>query len=282
MCNNGIGAKMGLSSSQGRLLMLTSRLSDIQLSETLISQRQNQLAWQSEEAASVYSEAMNNMKLTIKTTDDDGSTSLEDLTYSNLTSSGYLLVDSSGNLYLTQDSEGAWEIPSLPEGTSLSIDEENNTATITYSPVTYSSSSSSDEDGTEVVETTTDSSKSVTMTLNLVDGTDMLSQKSVMQNAIINGNLFVIDTSALDNGNIGMGLLEANTEMYYEYDTSDDAKAESEYEYETARISRQDNMLELEMNQLETQHEAILKEIDSVKEVISNNVDRTFQLFSDG
>ena len=49
---------MGLSSSQGRLLMLTSRLSDIELQQILLSQRQNRLAWDQEKIAKTYSEAM--------------------------------------------------------------------------------------------------------------------------------------------------------------------------------------------------------------------------------
>ena len=60
---------MGLSSSQGRLLMLTSRLSDIELGEVMISQRQNTLAWESEKAATEYNEAISNYKLQIKVTD---------------------------------------------------------------------------------------------------------------------------------------------------------------------------------------------------------------------
>lgn len=272
---------MGLSSSQGRLLMLTSRLSDIQLSEVLISQRQNELAMKSEEAANVYNQAMNNMKLTIRTTGSDESSNMEDLTYSNLTQNGYMLVDAAGNLYMTKDEQGDWVMPSLPENSSLTIDKEKGTATITYTPVS-TSTSSSDDDNTEEVTTTPDTTKTVTQTFNLVDGTDKLSKKDVMQRAIINGNLFVIDTSKLDNGSIGMGLLESNTQMYYEYDTSDDAKAESQYEYETASLSRQENALEMEMKQLETQHDAVLKEYDSIKEVINNNVERTFKLFSNG
>ena len=60
---------MGLSSSQGRLLMLTSRLSDIELAQIMISQRQNQLAWESEKISKEYNEAISNYKLTIKIPD---------------------------------------------------------------------------------------------------------------------------------------------------------------------------------------------------------------------
>ena len=182
---------------------------------------------------------------------------------------------------MTQDAQGEWIIPSLPESTKLTIDKEKGTATLSYTPNTIQTVDG--EDGTsQVVTSAPDTSKTVTQTFNLVNGTDKLSKKEVMQRAIINGNLFVIDTSKLDNGSIGMDLLEPNTEMYYELDTSDDAKAESQYQYETAKLSRQDNMLEMDMKQLETQHDAVLKEYDSVKEVISNNVERTFKLFSNG
>ena len=84
---------MGLSSSQGRLLMLTSRLSDIELQQMIISQRQNQLAWKEADAAKEYSEAMNNYKLIIKVPDEDGKRQDKDLTYSAMTDMGYIILD---------------------------------------------------------------------------------------------------------------------------------------------------------------------------------------------
>ena len=94
---------MGLSSSQGRLLMLTSRLSDIELQQMLISQRQNQLAWKEADAAKEYSEAMNNYKLVMKVTDADGERVDKDLDFSTLTSMGYLVTNSSGAICLEKE-----------------------------------------------------------------------------------------------------------------------------------------------------------------------------------
>ena len=91
---------MGLSSSQGRLLMLTSRLSDIELQQMIISQRQNQLAWKEADAAKEYSEAVNNYKLVMKVPDEEGKLEDKDLTYSTLTSMGYLITNSKGQLCL--------------------------------------------------------------------------------------------------------------------------------------------------------------------------------------
>lgn len=245
---------MGLSSSQGRLLMLTSRLSDIELSEIMISQRQSQLAMQSEKVASEYNEAMSNYKLTIKVTDDteEKGYSKQDLTYDNMTQMGYLATTAKNQVYLKKDDDGNWIIPKDADGKSLlSIDKTTGLATI----------------GNENYE--------------VLDGTKYLSNSQIMQQSIMNGVLFLLDTKNNKDG-ISISSLESDTEMEYVLDTSDDAEAQSKYNYETARIARQDNQLELDLKQLETQHEAILKEYDSVKEVISNNVERTFNLFSKG
>ena len=61
---------------------------------------------------------------------------------------------------------------------------------------------------------------------------------------IINGMIFINDTVKQKEG-ITMEMLESNTEMLYELDTSDDAAAQSKYEYELASISRKDNQLKM-------------------------------------
>ena len=239
---------MGLSSSQGRLLMLTSRLSDIELAQIMISQRQNLLAWESEAAAKEYNEAVSNYKLTISILDPDKQDSFvkQDLTFKNMYDMGYRLVDSKGNIY-------------LPQG--------------------YNS-----EDGSEAEDNFGSDVKDLGgETYVVADATPYINDSKLLQDMIMNGLLFVYNTNE-DGATepLSLDILEADTKIEYVLDTSDDAKAQSEYDYETARISRQDNRLDMDMKQLETQHEAITKEYDSVKEVISSNVERTFKLFSNG
>lgn len=246
---------MGLSSSQGRLLMLTSRLSDLQLQEVMVGQRQMELAWQSEEAAKVYNEAMSNFKLTIKLPDgtEDSGYKTEDLKYGNMTQLGYLVSGANGEIYLEKDEEtGEWIIPKDMNGNDLlTIDEETGQAEINGEKY------------------------------EIADGSAYLKDPKILQNLIMNGMLFVNNTNTGDVG-MTMDLLQADTQIEYVLDTSDDAEAESEYQYEMASIKRKENQLDLELNQLETQHNAVIKEIDSVKEVINNNVERTFKLFSNG
>ncbi len=244
---------MGLSSSQGRLLMLTSRLSDIELGETMISQRQNQLAMESEKTAKEYNEAMSNYKLTVKVTDSNETLGYksQDLNFKNMAAMGYLVTDAKNQIYLQKDENGEWVIPQDIDGNDLLSIDSNGKAVIGNN------------------------------SYNIADGTDYLKKPEVLQNSILNGRLFVFDTANSTEG-ISLSMLQSETDVEYVLDTSDDAEAQSKYEYESARISRQDNQLDLELQQLETQHEAIMKEYDSIKEVISSNVDRTFSLFSDG
>ena len=98
----------------------------------------------------------------------------------------------------------------------------------------------------------------------------------------MNGALFVYNTTGNDTWAAKTNQLESNTSMEWVDDTSDDAEAESKYNYETARISRQDNVLDLDLKQLETQHNAIAKEMESVQKVIDDNIEKTFNLFDGG
>ena len=57
-------------------------------------------------------------------------------------------------------------------------------------------------------------------------------------------------------------------------------KAEATYEAETTRINRKDTQYDTLLSQTETERSAIKTEIDSLKTVRSDNIDKTFKLFS--
>ncbi|MBQ9245336.1 hypothetical protein IJ182_03615 [bacterium] len=254
---------MGLSSSQGRLLMLTSRMSDVELSEILISQRQNRLAWEKSKIADEYTQALSNHKLVIKT--DPTSKDKEDLTYNTLTNAGYLVTNEKGDIYLLKDENGDWIVPkNLNDEYLLETDDNGKLKLDDDGKATFSVGALGQE-----------------YKFNVYDGSDILNNKEILQNSLINGRVFVADP-ANSQPALGMAMLPSETSIEYILDTSDDAQAESKYEAETARLEREDNQYDMQMQQLETQHEALLKEYDSIKKVISNNIDRTFNLFSDG
>ncbi len=66
-------------------------------------------------------------------------------------------------------------------------------------------------------------------------------------------------------------------------ETSDDTdlkKAEATYEYELKKINAKDTKYDKELSKLETERNAIKTEMDSIKKVKDDNIDRTFGIFS--
>ena len=63
-------------------------------------------------------------------------------------------------------------------------------------------------------------------------------------------------------------------------DTTDLAKAEAEYNAKTAKINKKEKLLDNDLKALDTEHNALKTEYDSVKSLISDNVSKSFNLFS--
>ena len=63
-------------------------------------------------------------------------------------------------------------------------------------------------------------------------------------------------------------------------DTTKEKIAEIKYQKELDKINAKDTKFDTELKNLETERSAITKEVDSLKTVINDNVDRTFGIFS--
>lgn len=72
----------------------------------------------------------------------------------------------------------------------------------------------------------------------------------------------------------------ASSSISSSLDTSDDAAAEAKYQARANFFARQDKALELKQHQLESEHSAIMTELDSVKKVIEKNVEGSFKTFA--
>lgn len=249
---------MGLSSLQGRLLMLVGRQSDVERQEMDISERQNELAWLQEEAALKYSEALNNTVLVMnveKNSSDSFQYEQKVVDYKTLTSEGYLAVTVKNEILLEKDDNGNWIIPKTKDGDAL-IRIENGKAIIL-----------------------SDASKQA---YDIKDGTKYLSDPKSIQLAFDNGALFLLDTQNLSAGKLSSISASTTSEMEWVLDTSDDAAAETEYHYQLAKLSRQDNGYDMDMKKLETEHEALSKEYEATTKAIDSNIERTFNLFGNG
>ena len=58
------------------------------------------------------------------------------------------------------------------------------------------------------------------------------------------------------------------------------AQAEAEYNAATAKINTKEKKLDQQVKEMDTEHSALSTEYDSVKSLISDNVSKSFQLFS--
>ena len=65
-----------------------------------------------------------------------------------------------------------------------------------------------------------------------------------------------------------------------ETDSTEFAKAEAEYNAANMKINNKEKILDNELKKLDTEHSALNTEMDSLKNLISNNIDKSFNLFS--
>ena len=74
--------------------------------------------------------------------------------------------------------------------------------------------------------------------------------------------------------------LDSDESITEQEDKSAIAVAEQVYKQQMDKIEHQDKQFDLELNRLESEHNALQTEYDSVKKVISKNVDSSFKTFS--
>ena len=74
--------------------------------------------------------------------------------------------------------------------------------------------------------------------------------------------------------------VSGNSSLGIQTEDKDLAKAEAEYNAATAKINTKEKKLDQQMKAMDTEHNALKTEYDSVKSLISDNISKSFQLFS--
>ena len=88
------------------------------------------------------------------------------------------------------------------------------------------------------------------------------------------------------NGHVSFASTSVPSDSVLEYTATSSidskvlAKAQAEYEQKTKELDRKDKKFDLDLSKLDTQRTALKTEYESVKKVISENIDRTFGIFS--
>lgn len=290
---------MGLAASQGRYLCLTARNSDLIYEGQQISQQRLALASESQEISENYNEAMNNTIM--QATTPDGGT--QRLTYDIITNqdpfSGLCMriVDLDGNVVVPAQ---AYTI----EAVSTNEDGESTTTSIS-SASSFISKYMSDLDGDSANEMSSWSLSDLVsyyqenypdsgVTLTLKDNINYslknenehflydenCTDPDYLQQMLTSGEWLLQQVSTENESGWEDTVWQGSTSISEVYDTSDDAAAEAEYEAALADIQKKDKILELRLEQVQTQQSSVETEIDSIKEVISKNIENSFNTFA--
>lgn len=254
---------MGLSSSQARLLNLTARMHQIEYKAAKLEAQKLQMANESTRVYEDYLEALDKTKVQYKVLTTDGSVTYRDIQqYSDFTGAGYALhykgitfdgqtkykEGSDGNFYKT----GA----TLPNGVTLQGAEKTaNWDTLLV------------ELGINKVSG--DFEKVITNIINSGEVTIVAKGNETEFRQGTDADFADYETSISTN----TGLQEVSDEVELR-------KAEAKYEADMKKIDNKDRKFDTDLAALDTERNAIKQEMETLKTVAKENVERTFKLFS--
>lgn len=267
---------MGMSASQGRMLTLTARMSDLEFSAQSISNSKIRLASQSEEIAKDYADALDKKHLMYAKgyNANTGATQYAEATIAMLINynpesleAQRILKDSNGNVIVPAAVGNAYEnsttLASFLAAVPMKAEGRNDAAEISYYTRLYNE-----------CEKTHTVGKADDSTVNSSD---------YLYNELQNGNLYLEKWNAR-GGDDGAGKFEGESwatdpTLSEQTDNTDINKAQAKYDSAMAKINTQDKRFDLELKNIDTEHSAIQTEIDSVKKVIDKNIERSFKVF---
>ena len=269
---------MGLAASQARLLLLTSRRSDLEYRAQMISQHKIALAMETEQIAIAYTEALNNkqMMFTYKTDLNKGTSEKEVLTYDSVMFGtdfkNYRIVDRDGNVICFQEKDLAGRIE---EGENFQIYAElkdqawfqdalkcgffeiQTQVDCGRKPSTYQKT---EADGT-------------VKTITLKEYQDLVAKNDNSHEGYVEVKG---DIQYAWESQILSGMSEVTEELY----TKDDNAAMATYERKSREVQTKDKQLDVELKQVETQLEACKAEQESVKKLIQEHAQNDFKSFA--
>lgn len=265
-----------------------------------------QMANESTRVYEDYLNAMDKTKIQYKVLNTDGSTTYKDITnYSSFLDAGYalnyngIIYDGSsvlstplgyivreGNKYKKLDGSGYVETKNI---TQSAISSGKYPSDITTTGVYYT-------DGTTYIITA-----NFTKTATNLDFAQLCSDAYGAKSTPTGNDVDTIITNLINSGNVTIvtkrddGTFASGTDDdLYQYETSVSTntglqevtdelnlkKAEAKYEAQMKQIDLKDRKFDTDLAALDTERNAIKSEIDTLKSVAKENVERTFKLFS--
>lgn len=240
---NGIkGFKMGLASSQARLLNITARMHQIEYKAQRLEAMKLQMANESAQVYEDYQDALDAIKVQFRAINSDGSTTYKDITeYADLTGAGF-------HVYCVEENSGTTTYKEFVEGSEF----ETSMGKINVSKLT-----------SKILENFLQTG--IFVLAKRPSGGSISSGSTEEFKKFIDEELTSVATHT--------GLREIS-------DETDLKKAEAKYEADMKRIDLKDRKYDTDLAALESERNALKQEMDTLKTVAHDNVERTFKLFS--
>ena len=283
--------KMGLSASQARLLNLTARMHDIEYKAQNLEAQKLQMANESTQVYQEYENALNRQKVQFKQIGADGSANYVDASVTTLLQNGYQIKILSGNDWYDYNSinnptaqktntQAQWqtyesEITEVNLQTAIGKDGKKAGETVTDNGVTYKLAEPAAAGVTTVKgykQKTAD--PDVQAKLVKIDFT----KPEVLRNLVEAG--FIVFEKPNSDGTFAQVNIATDTSLQEVSDETQLKKAEAKYEADMRKINAKDKKFDTDLAAMEQERNAIKTEIDTLKSVAKDNVDRTFKLFS--
>ena len=287
---------MGLSSSQARLLNLTSRMHQIEYKAAKVEAMKLQMANESSRVYEEYLDALDKTKVQIKTLNTDGSVTYKDIkSYAeDFLKAGYA-INYKGIVY---------------DGKSYKVDKANNVFAASAEVVTVTAANKDTYPGFNVndkIALTPDGSYAkVTGTLSaeaaLYDFAKLCADAFGAETAPTGKDVETVITNLINSGDVTIvrkdkaagAFPQESHEFFADFETSvatdtglqevtDEVnlkKAEAKYEADMKKIDAKDRKYDTDLAALDAERNAIKQEMDTLKSVAKDNVERTFKLFS--
>jgi len=306
---------MGLASSQARLLNLTSRMHQIEYKAAKLENEKLQMANASRRAYLEYQEATEKTKIQIKVLQTNAAATYVDITsYGQMVESGFAFcvhgvpvdeaitegtikpgfIKKDGKYYAesdckkTEDNGTTTYTPNA--GAKVYIEEE----------ATYQADVAANTEMDVVCRTVDELEKALTKKYKASLGDESVSIKGLnaqefraaLSNIITLGDVTIIQEKVEQGTNYGFlepsdpefdkweSSVATNTSFQEVEDQTNLRKAEAKYEADMRRIDMKDRKFDYDLQALDAERNAIKQEMETLKTVAKDNVERTFKLFS--
>ena len=299
---------MGLSASQARLLNLTNRMHQIEYNASRIEAMKLQMANESRRVYEDYLEALDKTKLQMKSMTTDGTNTFTDITsYKNFVDAGFAIVvhgvpnepvvsyqkneDGTGDYVMHEGDyvkKADWDTAhwgDLPAGATTYDKRETN-------PTGGSIICTTPEDLQAAIKKIFKDEEGNPLTIPL-DNFSNEKFKTLLINLINSGSVTIVQSNGRNSdgkptfpaiGSLAYAENETsvaiNTSLQEVSDEVALRKAEAKYEADMKRIDMKDRRYDSDLAALDNERNAIKQEMETLKTVARDNVDRTFKIFS--